>query len=169
MSLTNKIEPGDALDGTKVRANFVDLETLAENMDEAQIEAGAFMTRHLNGTWTQNDSVTTVASTALGAIAADLATKVFATTSGRPFYVLATVTLEATGANPDATLLFNVDAVTKATRYWWTAGATEKVIVGICYAMLATAATHTIALRGGSTGATVTAHDGCIVVLTPVK
>lgn len=95
MSLTNEILPGDPLDGTKVRANFVDLGTMvnANAVGNEQIEPGSIDTRHLSGTWTSNVGMTANGPTALGGRLQIGTTVTVSSVNAMPYEIIAGVSV----------------------------------------------------------------------------
>lgn len=169
MSLTNRILPGDVLDGTKVRTNFVDLESLAEGVRSRNVDPNNIDTRHLLSTWTDVGFVETTAAAALGAAYAVVTSVTASTTSGHLFEILAAIELDGTAAAWQVDIEVRVDTVALFTGRWEAASLNETAEVFIPLAYVATAATHTIDIRARVNIGTANYVRAQIVVEAPRK
>jgi hypothetical protein len=167
--LTNKILPGDALDATEVQANFDDLASMANDVQEWQVERGSVDTRHLTGTW-REVGVETDAGPWTGLSAwtkvVPSGTTNWTCTNGEAVLAIAEVeVLEDASANCDVRVQIYVGGagVAETIRHF-TLAPDEQRAIQIAYLFEASASTHTIELYAQEVGGSATFSDAQIIV-----
>lgn len=169
MSLTNRILPGDALDGTKVRANFVDLETLAEAVRNSSVDPANIDTRHLSGTWTDTQSTTGVGPTALGAAFALVLSRTATTVAALLFEIEAFLSLDATGVPWEVDVEVRVDGAAIFTGTLSGGTLTEEQHCTLHLAHVATASSHVVTLYTRINAGTGNWIDAALATMAPKR
>ncbi len=169
MSLTHRIAPGDALDGSKVQENFVALEALAEGIRSRNVDQNNIDTQHMASTWTDVRMETAAGPTAFGGVYAVMCASGinFSVTSGVMFEALCSLSVRPTVAPWVIDLDVRVDGVAIFTTQMSSSSALEDPDVFIPVAFVATAATHTVEIWGRITAGAAAWNTAKVVVVAP--
>lgn len=170
MSLTNRIQPGDALDADEVEANFADLDALISPLTDEGVERGAINTRHVASAteWKILEEKTHLAAVGgAGAFGPTIVVpfggaSTFATESGQAYLILGLGTVTSAGAAPSMILRLKITGATVIQRQR-EFPVSAQFPFPIAWLAVATGATATVELEAQGVDATI--QDSKLTVL----